>query len=138
MNEKRVWGVLGVGLNYDTQSIHPEDLTEVEENKKRHPHRFWRAVFLCENYNVASKYLTIKDYFGEFRVLNEAFHPIGEQPLFDFGEYVRLKKKPDKLRKVLQINTHSHSKIDDLVYHVEVENGDYWRFYWFYTQLEKV
>lgn len=136
-NRRRVWGILGIRLNYDAPSFHPEDLAEVEESKKRHPHRFWRAVFLCENYNEVVQYLTIRDYFGEFRILNEDFHPIKKQPLFQFGEYVRLKKKPDKLRKVVQINTHSYSKIDDLVYHVEVENGDYWRYYWFYTQLEK-
>ena len=51
---------------------------------------------------------------------------------FEVGDRVRLRDKPDKLRRVVDIQWHRYQH--EFVYYVEV-SGDEWRVYWFAPQL---
>jgi len=51
---------------------------------------------------------------------------------FQIGDYVRLKDKPDKTRRIVDIQWHRYRH--EFVYYVEI-SGDSWRFYWFAAQL---
>ncbi|RYE23453.1 MAG: hypothetical protein EOP45_06900 [Sphingobacteriaceae bacterium] len=119
-----IWGTVNHKIE---RVIHSDDLDRILQEDTIYQHRFLDALFLCENYIDNTTYITIKDYFSEFRIRKDAFKPIYKAPFFEFGEQVRLKKKPEKLRKIMKIANHEHSNVDCVVYHINVENGDYVR-----------
>lgn len=133
-----IWGTIEIGTRLDNSTIHPDDLEKVRLSKIENPYRFSGTIFKCENYHVDSEFITISDYFGEFRIKNKLFRKLNKNPVFNFGQEVRLKKKPEKTRTILLIAEHLHSKVDNIVYHVDIENGDYGRYYWFANQLDAV
>lgn len=133
-----IWGTVEVGIRLDKSCIHLEDLEKVRLSKIENPYRFSQTIFKCEDYSIDAEFVTIIDYFGELRIKNKLFRILRKNPVFDFRQEVRIKKKPEKIRKVILIAKHNHSKIDDIVYHIDVENGDYGRFYWFANELDVV
>jgi hypothetical protein len=52
--------------------------------------------------------------------------------IFEIGDCVRLKDKPDKARRIVDIRWHRYRH--QFVYYMEV-SGDSWRAYWFAAQL---
>ncbi len=132
------WGTLEIGIRLDKSTIHPDDLEKVRLSKIENPYRFSGTIFKCEHYNSDSEFIRVSDYFGKFRIKNKLFLKLSKNPVFDFGQAVRIRNKPERIRKILLIAVHRHSKSDSIVYHVDVENGDYGRYYWFANQLEAV
>lgn len=133
-----IWGTIEIGTKLDKTAIHSDDFEKVRLSRIENPYRFSQTIFKCEHYSNDSEFITISDYFGEFRIKNKLFLKLSKSPVFDFGQTVKLKNKPEKIRIILLIAEHRHSKIDNIVYHVDVENGDYGRYYWFANQLEAI
>jgi len=131
---ENTWGLYHLFYPHKLEDVvHPDDLFAVLNMVEG-----WNAysslyyLFYCTG--IEGEFVKLRSETIDFRAQADNYELIAT-PQLTFGERVRLKKKPEQIRRVVRLHYHFQNKV--VVYHVE-SSDDIGRTYWFDEQLEQV
>jgi hypothetical protein len=113
--------------------IHPDDLHAVL-NMVEGWNGYISFYYLFHCIGIEEEFVRLRSETIDFRAKADNYKPVST-PKLTFGQRVRLKKKPEQIRRVVRLHYHYQNKV--VVYHVE-SSDEVGRTYWFEEQLEPV
>jgi hypothetical protein len=127
------WGWYNFYPHFD-ELIHQNDRVVFVNVQKRIAlsNGFFCSVFACVG--TENSFLRLRWIDYEFRARLDNYTVVPAPKLF-WGDAVRIRRKPELVRKVLEI--WFHHKRNQIVYHIE-STDSYGTSYWFYDELELV
>jgi hypothetical protein len=130
---ENTWGMYHFYPEKPENLVHPDDLPAVIKMLES-----WNG-YISYNYlfhciDVEEGFVRLRSETLDFRAKADNYKPVST-PKLTFGQRVRLKKKPEQIRRVVRLHYHYQNKV--VVYHVE-SNDNVGRTYWFEEQLERV
>lgn len=115
------------------QVVHPDDLATVYNMVAGwNAYTGRRNIFYCSR--IEYGYLWLQSENALFRARPEQYR-ITPTPVYVWGDRVRLKAKPERIRRVIRMHFHPFRRV--VVYQVE-SSDPIGRAYWFEDQLERV
>ena len=119
------WGHYSAYPLTDKEVVHPEDF----ERLKNPYGRVYLGV--CQCVALEGNYLVLTSHFGPCRVKPSSYTKL-KPPVFEVGQYVYLRKKLDRPRRIIARTYHNQRK--EIIYKVET-NCTSIDLYWFDYQL---
>jgi hypothetical protein len=114
--------------------IHPEEVATFHAvvTHAARSHGYFCSVFACVE--TDAKFLRLRWKNFEIRALPDRYTIVPSPQLY-WGDIVRIKRKPERYRRVEEIWI--HLKRNQIIYHIE-SSDPYGTSYWYYDELEVV